>query len=346
MTDPETPFSGATTPDGRYVLYERKGDGCFGAVFRGHDRRLDREVAIKLLDPETVTLDAALTEARIQLLCNHANVVQVYDVRIEPPSPMIVMEYVSGGSAEAHLEAGAALPDVLRWARTALQGLSHAHGLGILHRDLKPANLLVLANGEAALSDFGIAEDTVRNRVATDHHYWPLVAPELLSRRPTSVQSDVWAMGCTLYRLLTGRWPFNSREAIRPGRFDPPQSHNPQVTRALSRVVARALEMDLSARYPSARAMLADLAKCRAECSWSEQIEQESVEAWCTTIDGADVVARIMTKRRGGHEVEVTIDKGAGPRRAHANETFPTEKRAHARLATILRNAVEGKPLR
>lgn len=346
VKDAAADLRGATTPDGRYSLFERKGNGSFGAVYRGHDNRLDREVAVKLLDPDEVTLDATLTEARIQALCTHPNVVQVYDVRIEPPMPMIVMEHIPGGSAEAHLEHGARLPEALRWTRTALHGLAHAHGLGILHRDLKPGNLLLLPNGEAALSDFGIAEDTVRNRVATDRHYWPLVAPELLARRPTSVQSDLWAMGCTLYRLLTGRWPFDSPQAIRHGRYKPPQRHNPQVTRALTRVVARALATDLSERYASAREMLGELAKCRAECAWHPLAEADSLEAWHTVIDGAAIAARIIAKRRGGYEVEVTIDRGAGPRRAHPNERFTSEARAQSRLATILRSGVDGKALR
>ena len=256
---------------------------------------------------------STLTEARIQALCAHPNVVSVYDVRIEPPVPMIVMEYLPGGSAEDRVTEGIALMDALRWTRNALQGLAHAHRLGILHRDLKPGNLLVLANGEAALSDSGIAEDTVRGRFATDKHYWPLVAPELLDLRPTSVQSDVWAMGCLLYRLLTGRWPFLSVDDIRAAKYQPPQRSNPQVTRALSRVVAGALEPDLAQRFTSARNMLAEVAKCRADCSWVRCDEDGAVEAWTTSIEGAQVAARVLHAPRGNFEVEVTIDRGSSP---------------------------------
>lgn len=340
-------LKGATTPDGRYALFESLGHGSFGKVYRGRDRHLERDVAIKLLDSEQVTIDAALTEARIQALCAHANVVAIYDVRIEPPLPLIVMEYVSAGSAEDRVKSGTAgLQDVLRWARNALHGLAHAHGIGVLHRDLKPANLLLLPNGEAALSDFGIAEDTVRDRVATDQHYRPLVAPELLARRPTSVQSDVWAMGCLVYRLLTGQWPFPTPDAIRDGRFEPPQHNNPQVTRALSRVVARALTVDVAERYSTAREMLGGLTRCRADCSWIPRDEPAAINAWHTTIAGAAVAARVLARPRAGFEVEVTIDKGSGPRRARANQAFPSEATARARLATILRNGVEGKALR
>ena len=132
-------------------MFERRGGGNFGLVYRGRDLYLERDVAVKLIEAERATLDSTLTEARIQALCAHPNVVSVYDVRIEPPVPMIVMEYLPGGSAEDRVTEGIALMDALRWTRNALQGLAHAHGLGILHRDLKPGNLLVLANGEAAL---------------------------------------------------------------------------------------------------------------------------------------------------------------------------------------------------
>lgn len=339
-------LKGATTPDERYAMFERLGSGNFGTVYRGRDRHLERDVAIKLIDTEEATLDATLTEARIHALCAHANVVSIYDVRIEPPVPLIVMEYLPGGSAEDRLKGGAGLQDVLRWTRNALHGLAHAHGLGILHRDLKPSNLMLLANGEAALSDFGIAEDTVRGRVATDEHYWPLVAPELLARRPTSPQSDIWAMGCLLYRLLTRMWPFPSLDAIREALYEPPQRHNPQVTRALTKVVAGALDPDLGSRFSTARQMLGELAKCRAECSWSPRSEDGSIDAWETTMSGDQVVARVVPAARGTFEVEVTIDHGSSPRRAHANARFPSEARARQRLATMLRNGVEGKSLR
>ena len=339
-------LKGATTPDGKYAMFERRGSGNFGYVYRGRDLHLERDVAVKLMETERVTLDATLTEARIHALCAHPNVVTVYDVRIEPPVPMIVMEYLPAGSAEDRLAEGVAITDALRWTRNALQGLAHAHGLGILHRDLKPANLMLLANGEAALSDFGIAEDTIRGRFATDMHYWPLVAPELLDLRPTSVQSDIWAMGCLLYRLLTGGWPFPSIDHIRAGDYEPPQRFNPQVTRALTRVVAGALDQDLATRFSSARAMLAELAKCRAECSWTEDDEDDAITAWRTTFGGDDVAARIVPSARNTFEVEVTIDKGNGHRRAQPNQRVSSEAQARQRLATILRNGVEGKPLR
>jgi eukaryotic-like serine/threonine-protein kinase len=339
-------LKGATTPDGHYAMYERRGRGNFGTVYRGRDQYLERDVAVKFIHEEETTLDATLTEARIQALCAHPNVVSIYDVRIEPPIPMIVMEYVPAGSAEDRIKDGVALVDSLRWTRNALQGLAHAHGLGILHRDLKPGNVMLLTNGEAALSDFGIAEDTIRGRVATDRHYWPLVAPELLERKPTSVQSDIWAMGCMLYRLLTSEWPFPSPDAIRGVSYEPPQRHNPQIPRALTRVISRALEPDLARRYSTARGMLGDLARCRAECSWTSCADDGSVEAWTTTIDGAEVAARLVPAPRGSFEVEVTIDKGSSPRRAQPNQRFSSEAQARNRLATILRNGVEGKPLR
>ena len=93
--------------------------------------------------------------------------------------------------------------------------------------------------------------------------------------------------------------------------------------------------------------MLGELTRCRADCSWTRRDELGVIDAWETTIRGDAVAARVLGGRgQRPFEVEVTIDKGSGPRRAHKNEAFPSEAKARARLATILRNGVEGKALR
>jgi serine/threonine protein kinase len=258
---------------------------------------------------------------------------------------MIIMEYLPAGSCEGRLQAGAAsYQDALRWTRNALDALAHAHANGILHRDLKPANLLILPNGEAALSDFGIAEDTVRQRVATDLHYPPLVAPEVLRGRPTSFQSDVWAMGCLLYRLLTNGFPFPSTANTLRGGYEPPQRLNPQVTRAVSKVVEQALEPEPLARYASARQMLGDLTRCRADCSWTACDDAETLQAWATRTQRGAVTARLLLAKHGV-VLEVKLDRGAGPRRVGRDQAFATEAQGLEALRALMRRVVDGREL-
>jgi eukaryotic-like serine/threonine-protein kinase len=340
----------AQTADGRYHLYDGLGSGQFGAVFRGRDTWQERAVAIKVLDPEEVTLDAALNEARFQTLCEHPHVVTIHNVVLEPPNALIVMEYLPAGSCEARLQVGqVSYQDALRWTRNALDGLAHAHAQGILHRDLKPANLLILANGEAALSDFGIAEDTVRARVATDKHYPPLIAPEVLGGTATSPGSDVWAMGTLLYRLLTGRFPYPTVDDTLRGGYEAPQRINPQVTRAVTRVIERALAATPEKRYATARQMLADLTRCRADCSWvPDAADTAALESWHTTTGRGYVTARLLPaprRRVGAVVLEVKLDRGAGARRAHADRLFSTEAQGREALRALLRSVVEGRAL-
>jgi serine/threonine-protein kinase len=304
----------------------------------------ERTVAVKLLDPDKVTLDAALNEARFQTLCQHPHVVTIYNVVVEPPVAMIVMKYLENGSCEQRLrDDRVTFQDALRWTRNALDGLAHAHATGILHRDLKPANLMILANGEAALSDFGIAEDTVRQRLATDMHYPPLIAPEVLDGRPTTPQSDVWAMGSLLYRLLTGSFPYPSAADTIRGGYEAPQRINPQVTRAVTRVVEGALAADPTERFGSARDMLAELTRCRADCSWV-RFADDALEAWKTSTRRGEITARLLLNGVG-IELEVKVDRGRGFRRAHPDEPFLTEAKAREALRALMRRVVEGRDL-
>lgn len=110
----------------------------------------------------------------------------------------------------------------LRWTREALDGLAHAHDEGVVHRDIKPDNLLLDADDRAVLSDFGIAEDTIRELIAVPQVYVPHVAPEVISGAQSSTASDIFAMGCTAYRLLTGERPFADQGATEAGAFIAP----------------------------------------------------------------------------------------------------------------------------
>jgi eukaryotic-like serine/threonine-protein kinase len=342
-------LTGTTTADGRYRFDAYAGSGSYGIVYRGWDLRLDHEVAIKVYDHEgeDIELDEVLNEARIQRLCAHENIVDIFNLEIAPPTPIMVMEYLPEGSAEARIgQHGAPYAEAVRWAREALDGLAHAHGLGVLHRDIKPGNVMIGPGGQAKLSDFGLAEDTVRNRIASPAVYLPHAAPELFAGAPSSVQSDVWAMGATLYRLVTGAHAFSGEMTpILRGEYVPPQKLNPQVPRCLTQIIAKAFHPDPGARFASATAMLAELTRCRAMASWHRMHDTEAIEAWAADLRGGRATLRIL-ERRGRFDLEAKLDRGKRPRRVRSDQPFASPAQARNAMATLMRQTVQTGRLR
>jgi serine/threonine-protein kinase len=324
--------------DGRYQLIDYLGSGAFGEVWHARDRDLDEDVAVKLFQP-AVLFDAVVDEARLQHLSRHEHVVRVLNVVVQGPIPFIVMDHLPLGSSEAHLTGGhVAMVEAVRWVRNLLDAMQHAHTRGVIHRDVKPANLLLRANGTAALSDFGLAEETVRRLMRAQ--YVPHAAPELLGGGASSAQSDIWACGCTQYRLLTGRYPFATRAESIAGRFEPAHRINPQVPIRLDRVIERALAVDPANRYPTAMDMTAALALCGVRYSWVRV--PGSADAWRWT-DGPYGVIEVDMRplRRGGFEIYGTRDRGSGPRR-FCNPVFNSEARARQELRRVLLQGVAG----
>ncbi len=334
--------------DQRYLLIDHLGNGNFGEVWRGRDLWQDAEVAIKLVAPH-VTLDEVLLETQLLTrLREHDRVITVRNVAIAPPLPYIVMDYLANGSVDAKLAAGAvSLVEAVRWSRHALAGLGHAHAMGVLHRDIKPGNLLLDDELRAVLSDFGIAEDTVRNLLANPNVYGVHAAPELLQGLGSSVQTDIFAMGCTLYRLATGTYPFASIADIQAW-VEPKDAHklNPQIPLSLTRVLRNALARDPADRYADARRMNEDLGDCGIRNAWTPIAAPASVEAWSAeTPEGIYELRVIARPRAGDFEVFARLDQGAGLRQV-LRKTCPTRARALQERRQALVRVVEGTRLR
>jgi serine/threonine-protein kinase len=254
------------------------------------------------------------------------------------------MDYLRNGSIEARCDAAnVSIVEAVRWTRNGLAGLGHAHALGVLHRDIKPGNLLIDDEERAVLSDFGIAEDTVRQLLANPNIYGLHAAPELLQGQPSSVQSDIFAIGCTLYRLLTGEYPFASIDDIRAGT--PPRDvHllNPQIPLSLRDVVRMALALDPAARYEDARRMSEALASCSIRNSWHRVEDPDAVDAWTTTTPEGTYDLRVASRpRRGDFELRVRLDRGSGPRQV-LSSAFESQARALRARRTALVRVVEG----
>jgi eukaryotic-like serine/threonine-protein kinase len=298
-------------------MLSRVGAGHFGEVWRGRDNVQGDEVAIKLLGPH-VTVDQALLEARVLTrLRQHDRIVTIRNVELAPPSAFIIMDYLPAGSVGSRMTAtGVGLLDAVRWTRDALGGLAHAHDVGVVHRDVKPDNLLIDDAGRAVLGDFGIAEDTINQLLAAGHIYWPHAAPEMATVG-SSPRSDIFAMGATLYRLLTGESPFADRAAAAAGQFTDAHRLDPQIPMSVTRVVRTALSVDPGARFADARAMLTALNRCSVAYGWTRADEPADLETWRGYGVDGEYCVRLTTAPNGEHIIAMTRDKGSGHRRVH-----------------------------
>src|SRR5688572_634143 len=198
------------------------GQGGFAAVFRAHDPFLERDVAIKVLDP-SLAVDAALEEqflheARTIAAAEHPHIVPLYSADSTGGLLYLVMRLLPGHSLEDRIAQGK-LPaaEAARIALACAQALAAAHAVGVVHRDIKPANILLDANGNATVTDFGIA--LVTSRPARETHGSTSGTPRYMSPEQAlgervDGRSDVYALGVTLYEMLTGTTPFPGRNTM------------------------------------------------------------------------------------------------------------------------------------
>ena len=218
-----------TTIAGRYRLEQLIGTGGMSEVWRATDLELERVVAVKLLAPEADP-GRFEREARAIAALTHPNICALYDYGEAGGRPFMVLEHLPGGSLEERLSAGRPLPDeeTLRIAIEIAAGLAHAHNRGVVHRDLKPLNVLFDARGHAKIADFGIARagaasgTTETGTVLGTAAY---ISPEQAAGRSATAASDVYAFGVILFRMLTGRLPFESADGLAVAamhRDDPP----------------------------------------------------------------------------------------------------------------------------
>ena len=266
---------------GHYRLIERIGGGGQGEVFRAHDERFDKDVAIKIL-PLKVLADAeARKRFRQEALAvgklSHPNVATAYYFGEENGVDFLVTEYVSGAGLDEKLEQGP-MPeqDVVALGIQLASGLEAAHREGIIHRDLKPGNLRITQNGDLKILDFGLAElvdstiDVASAETITINMTLtgtlPYMAPEQFGG-VSDQRTDLWSAGAVLYEMATGQLPFTEtqlrplKEAILHKDPAPPSTINPNISQGLEQVILRCLQKEAGKRYQSATELREDLAR-------------------------------------------------------------------------------------
>jgi serine/threonine protein kinase len=265
---------------GDYEIVGTLGYGGMGEVYRVRHAISDRIEAMKLLRAAPGSglqaqemMDRFVREIRLLATLHHPNIATLHTAFRHEHELVMVMECVEGEDLGRRLPAGLTLEESLRYTRQVLEALRYAHGRGIVHRDIKPSNIMITPQGEVKLLDFGLAlgglalgapEErlTTTGALVGSMHY---IAPEHISGEPHDARSDIYAVGVTLYEMITGRLPIEGTTHIQviAGHLQhapvPPDQIQPKVPAALSATVMRALAKDPCERWQTAESFLAAL---------------------------------------------------------------------------------------
>ncbi|MFZ2655436.1 MAG: serine/threonine-protein kinase [Victivallales bacterium] len=259
-----------------YLLEEPGGVGGMAVVYRALDLTLDREVAIKVLNPDVASqTDRShlfLHEARTAATVNHYAVLPIYTCGEFEGQPYIVMQFMDGGSLDKKLEENKEqfpISDVVKWIRDVAEGLDNARRHGIIHHDIKPANIMMDKDGNVKVGDFGIAQamrDSRSESIAKLTKSWAsphYVSPEKVLEGKEDHMGDIYSLGATFYQLLTKQTPFDKDDIDELVRIrtveDPPlpKKHRSEIPQTISDLI-----MKMMSRKPDARPTYRDIVSC------------------------------------------------------------------------------------
>ncbi|MDR2770661.1 MAG: protein kinase, partial [Clostridiales Family XIII bacterium] len=297
---------------GRYEIIEKIGDGGMAVVYKGRDRLLNRFVAIKVLRPEYTKdfafVDSFRRESQAAARLNHPNIVNVYDVGKEENIHYIVMELVEGQTLSDLIDAEAPLDyrRAISIAKQIASALSMAHRNNIIHRDVKPHNILIMPDGSAKITDFGIARavtDTTLVKgggegIMGSVHYF---SPEQARGGYVDEKSDIYSLGIVLYEMLTGKVPFDAENPVAVAvmhmndKPTPPSQLASGVPPGLEQIVMKAVEKYQINRFKSADDMYEAL---------------DNVNFVTGIIENAEVAEKLRQSASGDKEESDAGEKG------------------------------------
>lgn len=252
---------------GSYKITEKIGEGGMGAVFKGIDLMLEREVAIKMLRPELASQPQVVERFRSEAVTlaklNHPNIATLYSFLRQGEDFFMVMEFVRGETLESLIRRYGAMPcdRAIGLFCQALEGIDHAHRGGVIHRDIKPANMMLTENGTLKVMDFGIARVLGTSRMTKQGNIVGTIAymsPEQVRGLETDARSDIYSLGILLYEMLTGRVPFFSDSEYDLMKMqietapDPPRVFAAHIPAPVEQAVMRSLAKRIEARFQGA----------------------------------------------------------------------------------------------
>ncbi len=290
-----------------YRILEQLGAGGMGVVYKAHDSRLDRALALKLLPEELAQQPQALErfrrEARAASALNHPGICTIYDIGEQDGRAFIAMEFIDGETLRSHIH-GQALPleEILKLGIQIAEALEAAHAEGIIHRDIKPANIFVTKRGQAKVLDFGLAKLIPKGIAGGDLELGgrsqdsssivgiisgtpSYMSPEQVRGDDLDQRTDIFSLGLLLYEMATGRQAFGGGTGgmiIEAVLTRPPvsvRSINLDIPPRLESIIDKALHKDRGQRYQRAADMLADLQRLKRDTDSGRRDQEEEAES-------------------------------------------------------------------
>jgi serine/threonine protein kinase/tetratricopeptide (TPR) repeat protein len=264
-----------------YKILEKLGEGGMGIVYKAHDTKLDRTVALKFLPPQLEINDSNkvrfIQEAKAAAALNHPNVCVIHDIEEYEEQSFIVMEYVDGQTLRKKIETGKLnIEETVNIAIQIVGALHEAHTKGIVHRDIKSDNIMITLSGQVKVMDFGLAKLKGSLKVTKSSSTvgtLAYMAPEQIEGDEIDARSDIFSLGIVLYEMLTGQLPFKGdyeaavMYAILNEEPEPIEKHLPDISSELLHILNRSLEKDPNNRYQSMNDMLIDFQRLKRDTS-------------------------------------------------------------------------------
>jgi len=285
----QTPINELTTGStfaGRYQIIEELGHGGMGRVYRALDKKLNEEVALKLVRAEIAadrsTVERFQTELKLARKISHPQVGRMYELMEDAGAHFITMEYVPGQDLRGLIRQTGQLTvgKAIAIGEEICEGLAEAHKQGVIHRDLKPSNIIIDRAGNAKIMDFGIARSLSTKgitgagvMIGTPEY----MSPEQVEGKETDQRSDIYSLGIILYEMLTGRVPFEGDTPLSVAhkqKYEAPEDPtalNVQIPENLGRLILKCLEKDKEKRYQRAEELGAELEKIAKGVSTAER---------------------------------------------------------------------------
>ena len=334
----------------RYKIVERLGEGGMGVVYKAEDTTLGRPVALKFLAAHLLHDEEAkqrfLREAKSAAAITHPNICHVYEVGEDGGKTFLAMTYLKGETLEERIAKGPLpLKDALDLGRQVAEGLAAAHAEGIVHRDIKPANVMVSPDGRATILDFGLARLTEASKLTRADQTVGTTAymsPEQIQGSEVDHRTDIWALGCVLYEMITGDRPFKGQYdqalayEIVHEEPEPLTSIRAGVPMELEFIVGKCLAKQATDRYAHTDEIARDLRKLAVTINSERSIISTSLPVRSATRDKKIIVGHLLYGGRSDRVLMLLCAVGllvisyihfgeVTPRKAIRRFSFPVE---------------------